>query len=42
VDEAIALLNQSLEINERIGYVKGKATTLRNLGILYAKKGEVD
>nr|MDZ8059027.1 tetratricopeptide repeat protein [Nostoc sp. EkiNYC01] len=42
MDEAIALYNQSLEINERIGYVQGKAATLRQLGILYANKGEVD
>ncbi|MDZ8031828.1 tetratricopeptide repeat protein [Nostoc sp. DedSLP04] len=28
VDQAIALFNQSLEINERIGNVQGKATTL--------------
>jgi hypothetical protein len=34
--------NQSLEISERIGYVEGKAATLHELGILYAKKGEVD
>ena len=42
VDEALALFNQSLEINERIGNVQGKAATLHQLGILYANKGEVD
>ncbi|QKQ73103.1 tetratricopeptide repeat protein [Nostoc sp. TCL240-02] len=42
VDEAIALYNQSLEINERIGNVQGKAATLHQLGILYANKGEID
>ncbi|MEH1897428.1 MAG: tetratricopeptide repeat protein, partial [Nostoc sp.] len=42
VDEAIALFNQSLEIEERIGNVKGKAETLHGLGNLYADKGEVD
>ncbi|MFN6567212.1 tetratricopeptide repeat protein [Dendronalium sp. ChiSLP03b] len=42
VDDAIALYNQSLEITERIGNVKGKAATLSQLGILYANKGEVE
>ncbi|MHC5735912.1 tetratricopeptide repeat protein [Nostoc sp.] len=42
VDEAITLYNQSLEINERIGDVQGKATTLQSLGMLKADKGEVD
>ncbi|MDZ8224195.1 tetratricopeptide repeat protein [Nostoc sp. ChiVER01] len=42
VEEAITLYNQSLEINERIGYVQGKAATLHCLGNLYADKGEVD
>ncbi|MCC5662576.1 tetratricopeptide repeat protein [Nostoc sp. CHAB 5784] len=42
VDEAIALYNQSLEIDERIGDVQGKAATLNQLGIIYANKGEVD
>ncbi|QLE49509.1 tetratricopeptide repeat protein [Nostoc sp. C057] len=42
VDEAIALYNQSLEIEERIGDVQGKAATLHQLGIIYANKGEVD
>ncbi|WP_445636383.1 hypothetical protein NSTC745_01275 [Nostoc sp. DSM 114161] len=42
VDEAIALYNQSLEINERISNVQGKAATLHQLAILHANKGEVD
>ncbi|WP_235526284.1 tetratricopeptide repeat protein [Nostoc piscinale] len=42
VDEAIALFNQSLEIFERIGDVRGKAATLHQLGMIYANKGEVD
>ncbi|MEH2456205.1 tetratricopeptide repeat protein [Nostoc sp.] len=42
VDEAIALYKESLEINERIGNVQGKAATLHNLGYIYAYKGEVD
>jgi tetratricopeptide (TPR) repeat protein len=40
VDEAIALFNQSLEINEDIGNVQGKAMTLRRLGDLAEKQGE--
>ncbi|QSJ15544.1 tetratricopeptide repeat protein [Nostoc sp. UHCC 0702] len=39
---AYALYNQSLEINEHIGNVQGKAATLNNLGYIYADKGEVD
>ncbi|MEH2393784.1 MAG: tetratricopeptide repeat protein, partial [Nostoc sp.] len=42
VDEAIALYNQSLEINEHIGNVQGKAATLNQLGIVYANKGNMD
>ncbi|BBD61940.1 TPR repeat-containing protein [Nostoc sp. HK-01] len=42
VDEAIALYNQSLEINERIGNNQGKALTLQQLGYIYANKGEVE
>ncbi|MEH2328761.1 tetratricopeptide repeat protein [Nostoc sp.] len=42
VDEAIALFNQSLEINERTGNVQGKAATLYWLAIIYANKGEVE
>jgi tetratricopeptide (TPR) repeat protein len=40
VDEAIALFNQSLEINERIGDVQGKANTLWWLGHLAEQQGE--
>ncbi len=42
MDKAIALYNQSLEINERIGDVQGKAATLHELAGIYANKGEVD
>ncbi|MEH2253421.1 tetratricopeptide repeat protein [Nostoc sp.] len=42
VDEGIALFNQSLAINERIGNVQTKAATLHQLGMIYANKGEVD
>ncbi|MDM9582501.1 tetratricopeptide repeat protein [Nostoc sp. GT001] len=42
VDEAIALYNQSLEINERIGDVQTKPSTLHQLAMIYADKGEVD
>ncbi|MEH2116874.1 tetratricopeptide repeat protein [Nostoc sp.] len=42
VDEAIALYNQSLQIQERIGNVQGIAATLHQLAGIYAKKGEVE
>ncbi|MEH2101848.1 MAG: tetratricopeptide repeat protein [Nostoc sp.] len=42
VEEAIALYNQSLEIDERIGNFQGKAATLHQMGIIYANKGEID
>ncbi|MCC5644174.1 tetratricopeptide repeat protein [Nostoc sp. CHAB 5824] len=42
VDEAIALCNQVVEIDERIGNVQGKAATLHQLGRIYANKGEVE
>ena len=42
LDEAMTLYNQSLEIDERIGNLQGKAATLHNLGVLYATKGELD
>ena len=41
VDEAIALYNQSLEINERIGNVQGKAATLKCIGHMSEQKGDV-
>ncbi|MEH1897069.1 MAG: tetratricopeptide repeat protein [Nostoc sp.] len=40
MDEAIALFNQSLEINERIGNVQGKAMALWWLGDLAEQQGE--
>ncbi|MEH2085955.1 tetratricopeptide repeat protein [Nostoc sp.] len=42
VDEAIALYNQVLEIDERIEDVETKAATLHQLGYIYADKGEVE
>ncbi|WP_341527721.1 tetratricopeptide repeat protein [Nostoc sp. UHCC 0302] len=42
VDEAIALYNQVLEIDERIGDVQGKAATLHCLANIYVNKGEVE
>ncbi len=42
VEEAIALYNQSLEIDERIGNVQDKAATLHQMGIIYANKEEVE
>ncbi|MHC5910008.1 MAG: tetratricopeptide repeat protein [Nostoc sp.] len=42
VDEAITLYNQSLEIKEQIGDVRGKAVTLHQLADIYANKGESD
>ncbi|MHC5735911.1 tetratricopeptide repeat protein [Nostoc sp.] len=39
VDQAIALFNQSLEINERIGNVQGKAATLDCLEYLRQQRG---
>ncbi|MEH2265816.1 tetratricopeptide repeat protein [Nostoc sp.] len=41
-DKAIALYNQVLEIDERIGNVQTKAVTLHELGRIYANKGDVD
>ncbi|MEH1923215.1 tetratricopeptide repeat protein, partial [Nostoc sp.] len=42
VEEAIALYNQSLEIDERIGNIQGKAATLHCLAMIYANRGEVE
>ncbi|WP_242054606.1 lipopolysaccharide assembly protein LapB [Nostoc sp. FACHB-190] len=42
VDQAIALYNQVLEIDESIGNVQGKAATLHQLAGIYANKGDVD
>ncbi|MFN5767089.1 MAG: tetratricopeptide repeat protein, partial [Pseudanabaena sp.] len=42
VDQAIALYQQSLEIKERIGNVRGKAATLHQMAIIYARQGQVD
>jgi tetratricopeptide (TPR) repeat protein len=39
VENAIALYQQSLEIEERIGNVQGKAMTLANMGYLSATRG---
>ncbi|MFN9206644.1 MAG: tetratricopeptide repeat protein, partial [Pseudanabaena sp.] len=40
VEQAIALYQQSLEINERIGNVQTKANTLANMGVLLANNGD--
>ncbi|BAY12917.1 tetratricopeptide repeat protein [Calothrix sp. NIES-2098] len=40
--QAIALFQQSLTIDEQIGNVKGQAATLHCLGILKANKGEIE
>ena len=40
--QAIALYNQVLEIDERIGDIQTKAATLHQLAIIYALRGDVD
>ncbi|MEG3879073.1 tetratricopeptide repeat protein, partial [Microcoleus sp. herbarium7] len=40
--EAIAFYQQSLELEEKIGNVQGKAATLNNLAGIYANLGEVE
>jgi tetratricopeptide (TPR) repeat protein len=42
IETAIALYNQSLELTERIGDVKGKAANLHQLARLYANRGEIE
>ncbi|WP_242038002.1 tetratricopeptide repeat protein [Tolypothrix sp. FACHB-123] len=41
IPKAIALWQQSLEISEQIGHVKGKATTLNNMAQVYADQGDI-
>ena len=41
VAKAIALYEESLELEEKIGNIQGKAATLLLLAIIYAKQGEV-
>ncbi len=41
VAKAIALYEESLELNEKIGNVRGKAATLHQLAGIYANHGEV-
>jgi tetratricopeptide (TPR) repeat protein len=41
VAKAIAFSEQSLELNEKIGNLQGKAATLHCLAIIYANQGEV-
>jgi tetratricopeptide (TPR) repeat protein len=41
-EEAIALYEQSLELQERIGNVQGKAAALNNLASIYANQGQVE
>ena len=40
--EAIAFYEQSLQLEEKIGNVQGKAATLHCLAIIYANQGEVE
>ena len=41
VAKAIALYEKSLELQEKIGNVQGKAATLHQLAGIYANQGEV-
>jgi tetratricopeptide (TPR) repeat protein len=41
VAKAIAFYEESLQLQEKIGNVQGKAATLHNLAIIYADQGEV-
>ena len=42
VEQAIALYQQSIDIEERIGDVQGKAATLHQMAGIYAQQGQVD
>jgi tetratricopeptide (TPR) repeat protein len=42
VEEAIDLYKQSLELNDRIGNMQGKAATLHQMAIIYANQGQVE
>jgi tetratricopeptide (TPR) repeat protein len=42
VEEAIALYQQSIDIEEQIGNVQGKAATLHCMAIIYAQQGQVE
>ncbi|MGB7379426.1 MAG: tetratricopeptide repeat protein, partial [Rivularia sp. (in: cyanobacteria)] len=42
VDNAIALYQQSLDLDEKIGNVQGKAASLHQLAGIYAQLGDVD
>jgi tetratricopeptide (TPR) repeat protein len=42
IDQAIALYQQSIEIEEKIGDVQGKANTLHQLAGIYANQGEIN
>ncbi|MCC3542739.1 MAG: tetratricopeptide repeat protein [Microcoleus sp. PH2017_22_RUC_O_B] len=42
VEKAIAFYQESLELEEKIGNVQGKAATLNNLAGIYANLGEVE
>ncbi|MEG5139355.1 MULTISPECIES: tetratricopeptide repeat protein, partial [unclassified Microcoleus] len=41
-EKAIAFYQQSLELQEKIGNVQGKAATLHCLAIIYANQGDVE
>jgi tetratricopeptide (TPR) repeat protein len=42
IDQAIALFQQSIEIEGKIGDEQGKAATLHCLGMIYANQGKID
>ena len=42
VEKAIAFYQQSLELQEKIGNLQGKAATLHCLAIIYANQGDVE
>ncbi|MEH2307409.1 tetratricopeptide repeat protein [Nostoc sp.] len=41
IPKAIALYEQSLEIKEQIGNIKGKATTLNNMALVFTNQGDI-
>ncbi|NEQ32492.1 MAG: tetratricopeptide repeat protein, partial [Leptolyngbya sp. SIO4C5] len=42
IDRAMALWQESLQLQERIGDVRGKAATLNNMALVIADKGDID
>jgi len=41
INQALVLYQQSLELDERIGYVPGKAATLHCLAVIYDNQGDI-